>query len=514
MNQIVNIFRKDIRHLRLELLASLAILLLFILVEPRSWADHPPSGLNGSAIMALLLWASWAILIFRLVHAERLAGLNQFWTTRPYEWSKLLAAKSLFLLVFLYTPLFLSQLYLLHRGGFPISPDLSKLLFNLLLLTSIFILPMACVAIVTRSFAEATLTLLGIAAAIAGITSAFTYLGSVSATLGLPRHSPLFFIPLQIGIAMAFFTAAILMQYRRRATLKSIVLLSTAAAVLVLTSLILKGSSAAAAGYAASVPDDHVTVSIDARVSQPTALILPKNPRTAMYRIPLLFSNFPPGATINREAQRYTLKAADGYSWTSDWIDDNDDFGGLMPKGPGTEVHTRSFIDIPWRVHDRLAGAPVSIHIDFLVSQLEDRAPYTYTLGTDDHLVPGVGECALNELESWSYVNCRVTFAQIRNIRVRTFGSDEPCDGSESPTQAAGTSKLTPESGFLIGREHSTRSPIPFVSPVIVNQVHLSGPENHNSGHLCPGVPISFSVKRFQRRLRLETANATIVLKD
>jgi hypothetical protein len=37
-----------------------------------------------------------------VIHAEALVGDRRFWLTRPYEWKKLLGAKALFLLVFLY----------------------------------------------------------------------------------------------------------------------------------------------------------------------------------------------------------------------------------------------------------------------------------------------------------------------------------------------------------------------------------------------------------------------------
>ena len=121
MNQIVNIFRKDVRHLRLELLASWALMLLLDLLIPKSWVgfqpgDRPPA--VAVQVLTLLLFASWVVLIMRLVHGERLAGLNQFWTTRPYVWTSLLTEKAVFVLLFVYAPMLLSQIFLLYRGLF------------------------------------------------------------------------------------------------------------------------------------------------------------------------------------------------------------------------------------------------------------------------------------------------------------------------------------------------------------------------------------------------------------
>ncbi len=63
---------------------------------------------------------SWIFLTLRVVQGESLVGDQQWWTTKPYEWWKLLLAKELFLLVFVSLPLFLVQLFFLHHAGFSI----------------------------------------------------------------------------------------------------------------------------------------------------------------------------------------------------------------------------------------------------------------------------------------------------------------------------------------------------------------------------------------------------------
>ena len=174
MTQILNILRKDVRHLKLEILASLAALVLFNLIVPRTWMELFGAASNAEQAAAFLVIVSWAILILRLVHAERLSGLNQFWTTRPYEWSKLLAAKAIFLVLFVYIPFALAQFYLLHHAGLSIPSNLSPIFHNLLLFTCIAILPMVCIAMVTNSFSQAVLSALAILVALLGLQSAFT----------------------------------------------------------------------------------------------------------------------------------------------------------------------------------------------------------------------------------------------------------------------------------------------------------------------------------------------------
>ncbi len=511
MNQIVNILRKDARHLRLEILASLTVLLLFNLAEPKAWLELYGPAANASQITVFLVFVSWAILILRLVHLERLAGLNQFWTTRPYEWPNLLAAKTIFVLLFVYIPFLATQCYLLHHGGFAIAPNLSLMFHNLLNLTTVFILPVACIAVVTTSFAQAIFSFLGIAVAAACLNFTFTYLGSVSATFGMARRSPLFLMPLELGIASVLLSLTLLLQYRRRVTFKSIAILGTAAVLLILIPQVVEGTTAAANGYTAA-PDAPASVSVDTSTEQTFSMKLPKNRRTAVYEIPLMFSNFTPGAVISREAERYTFTGANGYTWTSGWLDEAGYNNSIEPQGTDTFAHSRSFIVIPWPVQARLVGAPIAVRIEFLVSQLENERPYTYSLTPDDQVVPDVGVCGLDEAEE--RFSCRAAFGQSHFVGIRTFGSLAPCDASADTPQAAAPVQPTPESGFFIGRMRAIQSPMPVISPVMVNMVNLSAPKREETGHLCPGTPITFVAKSFQRRIYLETPPATITLKD
>jgi uncharacterized membrane protein YidH (DUF202 family) len=520
MNQIINIFRKDLRHLRLELVVSWAILLLYTIVVPRSWAEsfyspRPAAQLTSMLNMALDL--SWALLILRLVHGERLAGVNQFWTTRPYEWPKLLAAKAIFLMLFMYVPLLLSQVYLLHAGGTGIAPNISILLLNLIRLTALLVLPMLCIAAVTGSFAQTTLSLLGIAVGITAFVTALQYAGSISATLGVPRTTPSFLAWLELGLAGAFSLFALLLQYRRRATRRAIAILGIAAVVLVVAQQTLQGSSAAAAGYAPAQSGQALSVTVRQRTDPSVRLFLPRNPRTAVYSIPLTVSYSDPAAIFLRDAHRYTLTAADGYTWTSNWINEGAIF---LPENAATNQRPRSIIDIPWRVHDRLIGGPVSIRMEFLVAQMQESDPYTSQISTEDQPVPGLGSCALDH--DWRMVACRVVTGRPDSyFNVHGFGSRAPCPGapdsspdSDSAPAPSAPTELIPVSGS-VGRENLLLDPFPFISPVSVLPMFLR-PQGHpeTTIHLCPGQPLAFTRESVLRRFQVQTPAATIVLKD
>ena len=163
MNQSLNILRKDAAQMLPQLSVPLFTLALFTVLEAKSWGSGPPLLLSTAGltnVLVLLFCMTWVVLIISLVQAERLVGLNQFWTTRPYEWPRLFAAKCYFLLAFLYFPLLVSQVILLHQARLSIVHSVPALFYNLLLFTAVFVLPVLCAAAVTRSIGQAMLVLL------------------------------------------------------------------------------------------------------------------------------------------------------------------------------------------------------------------------------------------------------------------------------------------------------------------------------------------------------------------
>ncbi len=127
-------------------------------------------------LLRILLPIGWLVLISRLIHDESLVGDRQFWITRPYTWPTLLAAKLLFLILFLYLPFFLMQVYLLHHAGLAIAPALPDLLRYHLRLTAIFVLPFVAIATVTSTFARLAISLLVALLYLSGVLASAAYL--------------------------------------------------------------------------------------------------------------------------------------------------------------------------------------------------------------------------------------------------------------------------------------------------------------------------------------------------
>lgn len=154
MSQALHIFCKDLRYLRLEvaLVAVLAVMLAVFESEPGGawWAE-------------MLFVIAAAHLIARLIHAEAIPGMKQFWITRPYRADSLLSAKLLFVVIFVSLPLCLAQLYIVMHAGFPVSSILRGLLWSHTVTFAAVILPVAALAALTAGivpFIFVTLVLL------------------------------------------------------------------------------------------------------------------------------------------------------------------------------------------------------------------------------------------------------------------------------------------------------------------------------------------------------------------
>jgi len=493
MSHIVRIFRKDVRQLRLEVLASLSVMVLFDIFEPRSWNDFVVTTVEGMASMAfaILLCIAWVILIIRLIQTDRLPGLNQFWTTRPLEWWKLLAAKGLFLLAFLYAPLMLSQMVLLHLGGFAVAPNLPLILLDMVLLSAVLVLPLTSLAAVTSSFGQTVLALLG---------TLVLLVVFVAGMLGR-NLEPRFLASLQLGIVVAILSSAVVYQYRWRATRNTIVLCAVTVCLLIFTQGLLPGSSLSVEGYDRSAQGAPVSIAIDSS-PQPGGYAFnsgkPSIP-TIILQVPLVVPSIAPGTSFSLEGQKIHLEGTDGYVWESHWenatmVLSQDIFGG--------SDRPYTVIAIPRRVYDRLGGGTVRVHMEFAVAQLQEIPAFQTVVSAERVMVPGLGSCAFNE--EWGTIGCRSVFGQPTNFAVSTFRARGRCEASPSNLPSHGQ----------IGHESTRESRMTFgISPVTVSGVKFES-QVQAWGPLCAGTPVSYVGKRFERRLQLQTPTATISLKN
>jgi hypothetical protein len=232
MKQILHIFKKDVRLfcgeivIVLSLVAACASIYYYLLaIDPQFRSSSFEAGGKLARMIPLLIFFitfAWILLVCRVIQAERLAGDTQFWITRPYEWKKLLTAKLLFIVTFIYLPSIAALFILKIESGLLLHTNLTRGLLGgigdfLYGITS-FVLVAAALATVTSSIAR----MMG------GILLAFI---SMTAVMLIPyRMRPDTVAgPLSVGLCFVLFYllcgAAILLQYARRKTRISIALL-------------------------------------------------------------------------------------------------------------------------------------------------------------------------------------------------------------------------------------------------------------------------------------------------
>jgi hypothetical protein len=143
MHTILTIFRKDVRRLRWQIGAMLALsVALGCLEGGRADAKASPVEILLNFVLPLV----WACLIAQAVHEDATAGDREFWMTRPCRWRRLLAAKALFAVLFVHAPSLATDAAILAARGFNPLEWLPQLLGKQLLLGVLLTLPAMAVA--------------------------------------------------------------------------------------------------------------------------------------------------------------------------------------------------------------------------------------------------------------------------------------------------------------------------------------------------------------------------------
>lgn len=215
MRQAIHILRKDVRCLWPSLLIALALQALFTFFEM-----HPPrqhvivSGVfNAEALVDVLLPVAWWYLITSLVHQEPLPGDRQFWVTRPYSWKSLLAAKLLFIFLFVNLAVAAADCFILTAHGFSAAAHWKSLLWRQIPFTVAVLIPPLALGALTCNLGQVMIAILLVIlrivvnsipfeAAIPGGSTAVAWTDATVSTI----------------VFLIVLSAIILIQYRRRLT--------------------------------------------------------------------------------------------------------------------------------------------------------------------------------------------------------------------------------------------------------------------------------------------------------
>jgi hypothetical protein len=502
MNQTLHIFVKDARRFWGEIVLSLAITLAFVFLGPYEWLGkyeaQSQSLMILAALIAVLVPVSWWVAITRVVHEERLVGDTQFWITRPYTWSNLLAAKVAFVLAFRYVPLFLAQLALLAEAGFTPLAYLPGLLYNLLLITVIIALPLAAIATVTSNFARMTLTLLGIFICFVAGIAALEFVSPGGHSVGVDGSLS---GRISIVLAIVVFAEAIVLQYARRKVWASRRLL------IALPLLLLAVNFFASKYQQGQINRIYAT----AQAATPIQLIYspdPKNFETSGFQfstrgqIPVKFRLAESGVgnefAVLLEAVRVEMKAANGSHWESQWQT------GDGYKFLSGETRFSPAVWMPMAEYRRFQGMPMSVHLTLAISQAQARGVANVPLPMHRFSVPDFGTCSPQtgwtpEPGQVTGITCVSALREPQLTYISTRWSDSPC-GAAPDAGALGTAWVG-----VLNREPAQLGISPVVDPGVnlSNSQKADGP-NNEPRYLCPGTSITFT--QYERVARMQTS--------
>ncbi len=500
MKQIFNIFKKDVRHYWHESVVSIALMAAFAWYDVRSWAHESLVGYAYEAgsfffdsrflsgLVDVLLPISWAFVIVRVIQGESLVGDRQFWVTRPYEWKKLLAAKILFILVFINFPLLMADVVLLAEAGFQPTHYVVGLLWMQAMI-ALGLLLIAAVAAVTASVVQFGLALLVVVLYLVGMVSLSEQIPSSSFSSSIGDA-------VQTALLIATPLAVILLQYSRRKTAKSRLLIIGFAAVLLLILV--------ATPYRAVVA--HQYPRLEAGQQPPVQLaLLPPNKQTlgsapadekeVQIEIPFSVSGIDDDSIVTVNGVMVAIEAPDGLRWNSGWRS----LGWSLfreNKGAGISFTLKK------KLFERIKSFPVKADISLALTVSRDQNRREFVVPQAEFVIPDVGFCAARGWDGWrADIDCRSALRTPSSLLVTYDISQTACQVREGELRAK------PGEISRDWHRHSDSGPAEFgISPVkTIRFGTVSNASNARAtSGLCPGTPVILSNPELVGRTRIE----------
>lgn len=409
MRQAFHIFRKDVRLLQFEIFVVLLVTGVFTLTVAKG-SDlvraSPSAGRFASELLTYLLPLVWLILIARVIHNEPLSGDRQFWITRPYAPRSLLFAKVLCITAFIVLPKLVSDAIVVCNYGFELGQTFGTLLWNKLLLTTAFAIPVAAICALTTGFLQ--LVSITSAAALAAVIWSLAVPPSESDAawigLGWIRYFLSFFLVASTAVGV------ILLQYYRRNASAARFLAAGGFVAAFLPFVWLSWPAAFAIQAWFSVyPPDKVDIVVELDGDRRSATRAVANAAGGVdWRVPIRISGLSPGLTPQVDGISAVLEGRDGDIWRA-------------TQRPEIQVVTDGIssslrVSTGQAFYQRIRGSPVHVHGSvYLTLYGNERHTFVPLDGAEVTSVPGVGLCSLTRTARGCLLSCRSTVRSKHN---------------------------------------------------------------------------------------------------
>lgn len=478
-NQVLHIFKNDVRHFWRELGLMIAIVVAYgwqtsIHSQESGFLMDVPFFASSSEILSLLVPVSFIFLMLRAIHAECPVGDRQFWVTRPYDWRQLLAAKLLFTVLFSSLPLFVLQAFLLWHGGFW-PPKYIWGLLQFQLIWSVFIfLPVGTLAVVTASIGQ---FLLGALA----LLLYFIALGEVMGKIPNSGVGGTDLIPFWISdflLATVVF-AVIFRQYAHRRTAWSrIVLLSLGVAVPALFA-VTPYRMLIARAYPVLAPDRPLPVQLAFDPARPASLKggYPEKNKVHI-KLPLLVSGMAEGSRVVESGILVVIDGPGGLHWESGWRGGHGELLADRPRNSEAVTLDKVFFE-------RMKSASVNVHLIYALIPARARQVVHIVAGPGPFTVPDDGKCSFSPLTG-NRAMCLFPPQKIDLMLLSAKMEEITCKPGEN-------TKPRPVGRVAYGWAFQTGSSI--LNPVVANALNLSDfgdqDERNFPEGVCPGTALT-----------------------
>jgi hypothetical protein len=407
MNELLRIFRKDVRHHWIEILGTLVLLTAYTWHTIYRWGDAEPItgvwNVLWKAVMVLVP-VSWCLLVIRVIQDESLVGDRQFWITRPYDWKSLAVAKLVSAVVFIHIPLFIAQVIMLDRAGFPAIHYLEGLLWMQLMIFLSVVLTSAVVAVVTSSIVQVLFCIVGLVLygfGMGGLSSLFPDSDMPTST----DASEYWSIAVLAGLALL----VIVLQYGWRKTWVSrLVILGVG--LMSALAIITPNSGTLAKSYPLPGAGEQPAVRLDLHardVTDAKKIEIPTTGKKISIEFEMTGSDVA-HATIGRlDGVMVTIQAPNGASWKSHWIGRYQEFypGGVITSLP---------VEVDRKFFEQNRDTPVNVHFVLAVTGYRETDIRAVTAQPGEFPVTRIGTCWIGQpsYNGGRWLGCRAPLKQ------------------------------------------------------------------------------------------------------